>query len=138
MHGLDERLGESIADGLLPARQGSAVNPNAVASERIFDPKQRHAFADVLHDDVRDQRRCSNRAGDDLVGHGRWNHVGVALGVDRLVPHACDHDAHLRRPPMAELAGFVEAVAFDLAFSDELLKVRVGNLDTLFLQRQLA
>lgn len=63
---------------------------------------------------------------------------GIAFRVDRLVPNARRHDAHLARAPMRKLARLFEPMALNFPFRDELLEVRIGDLDALFLDGKLA
>ena len=77
---------------------------------------ERALGADVLHDDVRRERRRRNRPGQHLGRHRRRDAVGVAFGVDRLVPDARDHDPNLARAPVRKFAGFFEPMALDFPF----------------------
>lgn len=115
----------------------SSVDRDAFAPEGVFEPEQRHPFADVLHDDVRRERRRDDRPRQHLVRHDRGDHVRVAFGIEGLVANASNHEAHLGRALVAEFVRILEAVAHHLPIGNKLFEMGVRKLDTLFLKREL-
>ena len=73
-----------------------------------------------------------------LGGHRGRDHIGVALSIDGLVADARGDDATLAPALVTEFGRFIEAVAFDIAFCDEPLQMRVRNLDALLFEGRLA
>jgi hypothetical protein len=138
VHRLDDRHREPVADELLPSREGASIDWDPLAVKRVFKSEQRHPLADVLHDDVRRERRRRDRAWQHLRRHRCRDDVRIAFRVDRLVPNARGHDPHLARAPVRKFARLFEPMALDFPFGDEFFEVRVGDLDAHFFDRKLA
>jgi hypothetical protein len=111
---------------------------DAVSWERVFDAKQRQSLADVLHDDMRRERGRCERTRQHLVRQCGRDDIGIAGRVYGLIANARNDHSTLATALVRELARLVETVSYHLALRDQLLQVRVTQLDALFLERQIA
>ncbi len=84
-HGVHDGGAEGRAHVLDPAAHRAAVDGAALASEFVFDAKERKAHSELTHHDVREQRRRRERARERLLRHRRGRHLGGAVLGDELV-----------------------------------------------------
>ena len=135
--GVHNRRAAGGAGILDPPAHRAAIDWAAVAREAVLDPEQWHALAVLEHDDVREQGRRGERAGEGLRRHRRGVDRGLAVVTDDLVLDPREDDAPHAAPLVGELAALLGGDAHRLAFKHELLVERIDNLDALLLERQL-
>jgi hypothetical protein len=108
-----------------PAAHRAAIDACAEAREPIFLAVQQQSVAQLVGRDVREQRRCGERARDQLARDlGGRNRRGVTLSD--LVLDARDDQADVAGPPPHQLVAVLGADALGGA-----LERRIGQLDAL-------
>ena len=121
-----------------PPAHGAAIDGASVAGEAVLDAEQRHALSVLEHDDVREQRRRRERTRERLGRHRRGVDRGLAVRAEDLILDPRQDQAPHAATLVGELAALLEVDARRLALLDQLLVERVGDLDALLFERQLA
>jgi len=115
-----------------PAAHRAPVDGRAFATVTVFEAIERQALQMFLGDDVCEHRRCSQRARERLLRHGRRLDGDFLLGIDRAVLHASNHQPAMPATLPRQLVALLEANALGLAVAYQVVEEWVGNLDANF------